>query len=134
MLGKCKKLCPVWKGPYLIVRKRTANLFVVQGPRKEKTEHHDRIKPCRDRDLPIWLQRGKPGRPMDDLGLDWLYEEPGQESPEGELFCVCRRPDDGSFMIGCDKCNGWFHGACVGVKPEEAETMEHYECPTCRVG
>lgn len=101
MLGKRKKLCPVWKGPYLIVKKRTANLFVVQGPRKEMTVHHNRIKPCRANDLPIWLKRRQQSPPEDDKEQDWLYQEPDiqLESSEIELFCVCRSPDDGKFMI-----------------------------------
>ena len=28
-----------------------------------------------------------------------------------EYYCpVCSDPDDGSFMIGCDGCDEWFHG------------------------
>lgn len=33
-----------------------------------------------------------------------------------EYFCpVCGDPDDGSFMIGCDGCDEWYHGRCVGI-------------------
>ncbi|KAK3744000.1 hypothetical protein QZH41_010807, partial [Actinostola sp. cb2023] len=28
---------------------------------------------------------------------------------------VCTLADDGSFMIGCDTCDSWYHGACVGI-------------------
>ncbi|XP_032227627.2 transcription initiation factor TFIID subunit 3 isoform X2 [Nematostella vectensis] len=31
-------------------------------------------------------------------------------------FCpACGFADDGSFMIGCDSCDKWYHGSCVGV-------------------
>ncbi|XP_020206626.1 PHD finger protein ALFIN-LIKE 2-like [Cajanus cajan] len=35
------------------------------------------------------------------------------------------------FWIGCDVCECWFHGKCVDITPEEAETIEQYECPSC---
>eukprot|EP01116_Phalansterium_solitarium_P005265 TRINITY_DN1675_c0_g1_i1.p1 TRINITY_DN1675_c0_g1~~TRINITY_DN1675_c0_g1_i1.p1 ORF type:complete len:201 (-),score=1.22 TRINITY_DN1675_c0_g1_i1:65-667(-) len=31
------------------------------------------------------------------------------------LYCLCRKPDHGGFMIGCDYCEEWFHGECVKV-------------------
>lgn len=35
------------------------------------------------------------------------------------------------FYIGCDKCNDWFHGSCVGITQAEAEVVEEYICPRC---
>jgi hypothetical protein len=34
-------------------------------------------------------------------------------------------------MIGCDGCNGWFHGRCVGINDAIAKTIETYLCPSC---
>lgn len=39
--------------------------------------------------------------------------------------------DDGHLWIGCDHCERWFHGRCVGMTPEKAEEIEHYMCPGC---
>uniref|UniRef100_A0ACD5URT3 Uncharacterized protein n=1 Tax=Avena sativa TaxID=4498 RepID=A0ACD5URT3_AVESA len=39
--------------------------------------------------------------------------------------------DDGHLWIGCDHCERWFHGKCVGVTPEKAEEIEQYMCPGC---
>ena len=36
-----------------------------------------------------------------------------------DVYCVCRGPDDGSFMLLCDACSDWFHGRCVGVAREQ---------------
>ncbi|KAI9142533.1 hypothetical protein BKA69DRAFT_1013845, partial [Paraphysoderma sedebokerense] len=47
------------------------------------------------------------------------------------LYCLCRKPNDGSFMIQCDKCSDWFHGACVNVTEEESSHFETYVCPPC---
>lgn len=34
----------------------------------------------------------------------------------GNRYCLCRGPNDGSFMVMCDVCDQWFHGGCVNVK------------------
>lgn len=36
------------------------------------------------------------------------------------------------FYIGCDRCQDWFHGLCVGVTKAEADHMDSYVCPNCR--
>lgn len=48
-----------------------------------------------------------------------------------DLFCVCRRPDDGKWMIGCDYCEEWIHGSCVGMTPARAKLMHKFCCPFC---
>ena len=35
------------------------------------------------------------------------------------------------FYIGCDRCQDWFHGTCVGVTQVEADQLEIYVCPRC---
>lgn len=55
-----------------------------------------------------------------------------KQEREDELYCICRLPyDETRFYIGCDKCNDWFHGSCVGITQEEAEVVEEYICPRC---
>lgn len=53
-------------------------------------------------------------------------EEGGQE-----LYCICRKPDIGVWMIACDVCDGWFHGTCVGLTEEDSKRFVKYACPTC---
>lgn len=49
-----------------------------------------------------------------------------------ELFCLCAKPyDERLFYIGCDRCNGWYHGSCVGVLACEADSLDTYVCPKC---
>ena len=49
--------------------------------------------------------------------------------PEGDLFCICRTPyNQYSFYIGCDSCQEWYHGTCVGISEMEAEKIEVYIC------
>lgn len=50
-------------------------------------------------------------------------------------FSICAGPSNGSFMIGCDMCDSWFHGYCVGVDASVGEnivkTNSQYICPKC---
>jgi len=55
-------------------------------------------------------------------------QAPVEEEP---TFCMCNSPDDGMGMIGCDSCEDWCHLRCVGVDPEEAESITQFNCPTC---
>jgi len=58
-----------------------------------------------------------------------LQEKITHDTP---LYCVCRRPyDEREFMIGCDGCKNWFHGRCVGITPQQAETIDNYYCGDC---
>ena len=34
----------------------------------------------------------------------------------GNSYCLCRGPNDGSFMVECDVCQQWYHGECVKLK------------------
>lgn len=52
--GKCRKLSPVWKGPGRVVEKLTPFLYRVQMKKSMFTANHDRLKLCRDRDVPSW--------------------------------------------------------------------------------
>ena len=45
--------------------------------------------------------------------------------------CTRGRVEDGSFMVGCDNCDGWYHGDCVGICKDDASTLESYVCPRC---
>ena len=36
------------------------------------------------------------------------------------------------FYIGCDLCNNWFHGSCVNIREDIAESMNEYVCAECR--
>ncbi|XP_052757958.1 transcription initiation factor TFIID subunit 3 [Galleria mellonella] len=43
---------------------------------------------------------------------------------------ACGRPDNGSPMIGCDGCDGWYHWVCVGIT-EEPGASEDWFCSAC---
>ena len=51
-----------------------------------------------------------------------------------ELYCACKKPDDGTKMVGCDgeNCsnNGWVHLACQGLTTYP--TSKTWMCLDCR--
>ncbi|KAG0123262.1 hypothetical protein HOY82DRAFT_250731 [Tuber indicum] len=49
-----------------------------------------------------------------------------------ELYCICREPDSGKWMIACDgECDDWYHGECVKVAEQDGELIDKYYCPRC---
>jgi hypothetical protein len=120
--GKCKKLCPPWKGPGVVVEKLSDYLFKIRMRNSTMVVNHDRLKPCKDRTLPAWIKRIKEG---------------GEEVDEGEdnrVYCFCRhcrQPWQDRFMIACDWCDEWYHGSCVDITPSEATHIDKYRCPPC---
>ncbi|KAG7485284.1 nucleosome-remodeling factor subunit BPTF isoform X1 [Solea senegalensis] len=57
----------------------------------------------------------------------------GQEGSTEELYCICQTPyDESQFYIGCDRCQNWYHGRCVGILQSEANHIDEYVCPQCQ--
>ncbi|KAJ3169338.1 Transcription factor bye1, partial [Irineochytrium annulatum] len=48
------------------------------------------------------------------------------------VYCVCRKPDTGTFMIQCDKCQDWYHGKCIQISEELGKALDSYECDECK--
>jgi nucleosome-remodeling factor subunit BPTF len=50
-----------------------------------------------------------------------------------KLYCICRTPyDETKFYVGCDLCNNWFHGDCVGITEESSRTLTEFVCDECK--
>ena len=48
---------------------------------------------------------------------------------DSELFCICRKPDDHTWMIACDGgCDDWFHGRCVSMNERDGNLIDKYIC------
>ncbi|MCJ1307087.1 hypothetical protein MMC25_000733 [Agyrium rufum] len=51
---------------------------------------------------------------------------------DSAVFCICRKPDDHTWMIGCDGgCEDWFHGRCVKMDERDGNLIDKYICPNC---
>ncbi|XP_061888710.1 nucleosome-remodeling factor subunit BPTF-like [Entelurus aequoreus] len=63
---------------------------------------------------------------------DYICVECKQSTKE-ELYCICHTPyDESQFYIGCDRCQNWYHGRCVGILQSEANHIDEYVCPQCQ--
>ncbi|EFW20381.1 hypothetical protein D8B26_003229 [Coccidioides posadasii str. Silveira] len=73
---------------------------------------------------PDGKRRGKSNDSDEDMEED--------EADASELFCICRKPDNHTWMIACDGgCEDWFHGKCVNIKQIDADLIDKYICPNC---
>lgn len=69
-----KALQPIWKGPFVITRCQPP-LYKLQGKRASGVWHHDKLKLCQDRDLPLWVQRLR-GQVLGGVEEENLESEP----------------------------------------------------------
>ncbi|XP_026100712.1 LOW QUALITY PROTEIN: PHD finger protein 3-like [Carassius auratus] len=69
-------------------------------------------------------------------------EAEGEPPPESETVwdpskhCgSCKKPHNNRFMVGCGRCDDWFHGDCVGLDLAKVQQMEkedqEYVCLKC---
>jgi hypothetical protein len=113
--GKCKKLCSPWKGPAVITKMFSSYIYRIKLQNAVMVVNHDRKLPC-------WL-------------LKWKEDPSASDEPstdDGTLYCLCRKPCQGRFMIQCDFCDEWFHGACVNVTYTDALNINRYKCAKCK--
>ncbi|VDI17251.1 Hypothetical predicted protein [Mytilus galloprovincialis] len=125
--GKSKKLSSPWKGPGMIIDKITPFVYKVKLQRVVFNTNHDRLKLCKDRIIPAWLQTCHEEFTQ---GKDVLAPRVKSKAKE---YCVCRGPDTGETMVQCDQCKEWFHLTCVGLSVEEVDTIDIYACPNCKL-
>lgn len=121
--GRNKKLDPPWKGPGIVAEKITSYVYKIKMEKRVVVLNHDRLKKCYNRMIPKWLKRDKNRIRDGETILD----------QNDDIYCLCRKGyQEGEFMIGCDSCDEWYHGPCVGITPEFADTLRFYECPRCQ--
>jgi COMPASS component SPP1 len=59
-------------------------------------------------------------------------DDEGESSEDHNLYCICKKPDNHKWMIGCDGgCDDWFHGDCVNMKQADEELVDKFICPQC---
>ena len=67
----------------------------------------------------------------DSLKID-MPDELATLEDATQNYCVCRRPYEG-FMIGCDECEEWYHGQCIGVSESRADRVDKFVCVRCSI-
>ncbi|KAL3232210.1 COMPASS component SPP1 [Nakaseomyces bracarensis] len=51
-----------------------------------------------------------------------------------EVYCICKKPDNGELMVGCDGCDDWFHFRCMKLSENYRHLVESFICPYCAAG
>ena len=124
--GRCRKLNPTWKGPGVITRKLSDYVYEIKLRQKFMTINHDRLKLCSDRQLPAWVTNLQESLKSHSQASGSLAS-----TTNPNQYCVCRGPNDGSFMIQCNECMEWFHGVCVDIDSDKAALIDIFLCPQC---
>ena len=75
--GECRKLKPIWVGPLIVTEVITPVLLRVRSRKKEQVLHHDKLKICEDRAIPMWMRRLR--HQILDLDTTIAYDEAEQE-------------------------------------------------------
>jgi hypothetical protein len=84
VMGKCQKLSPSWKGPGLIVQKLSDHLYRVRTYKTVMLTNHDRMKKCKDQDVPRWLLKARESQDADKtLGAADLDATSNAYTPRG---------------------------------------------------
>ena len=77
-VGDSKKLNPVWVGPLIITEVLNPVLYQVRDHKHGHVLHHDQLKPCEDRTVPLWLRKMRHN--FLDLDTTIAYDEAEQEA------------------------------------------------------
>lgn len=73
-----------------------------------------------------------PARSSSVAAADEYEDDDSMSIDENEQFCICRGPDDHTWMIACDGgCDDWFHGRCVEMDEKDGKLIDKYICPNC---
>ena len=64
--GVSKKLQPLYDGPFIVTRVLSPVLIEIENRKRKKVVHHNKLKPCNDRFIPLWIRR----RRQELLSLD----------------------------------------------------------------
>ena len=91
-MGLSSKLKPIYSGPFLVVRVLSPVLYRIEGRKGSRVAHHDRLRICEDRVIPLWMRRKRhaflnDGEADDEpiaAGADLLSDVPDWQS--GNLF------------------------------------------------
>ncbi|CAI4038899.1 hypothetical protein SMKI_06G2510 [Saccharomyces mikatae IFO 1815] len=51
-----------------------------------------------------------------------------------DVYCICKKPDYGELMVGCDGCDEWFHFACLHIPDQFKDLVFSFFCPYCQAG
>ena len=77
VLGQSKNIQPIWLSPWIVTQQVISSvLYRIANRKQAMVVHHDSLKLCSDRDLPIWFLSKRhelTGTLGEDVGARVLY-------------------------------------------------------------
>jgi hypothetical protein len=61
------------------------------------------------------------------LKNDTLLEN---DTDDETIYCTCRKTDDGSMMVQCQRCSEWYHLHCLSIAEDELPDGD-WICNSC---
>ena len=122
------------KGTANLIKKPAAKKRKVEAESKDGTPFSQRsATPTSSRasktPVPKGRKRGSATPVQSSPAPGTAEDEDDDEDEDSELFCICRKPDDHTWMIGCDGgCEDWFHGRCVNMNERDGKIIDKYIC------
>ncbi|XP_048386871.2 PHD finger protein 3 isoform X2 [Stegostoma tigrinum] len=74
---------------------------------------------------PLFIPDNLPVVKKDETDADHSTSVPTSDLWDPKKLCgFCRKPHHSRFMVGCGRCDDWFHGECVGLTLVQAQQLE----------
>ncbi|KAI6897619.1 hypothetical protein D0867_14845 [Hortaea werneckii] len=140
-----KRPAPTKKGTATVSKKKKTTAAAAAAPanKKRKVDRASETPSARkpstlkatatgSSPAPSSIRSRSPAADGEEEEEDEEFDEDEDVEGSGEFYCICRKPDNGTFMIGCDgTCDDWYHGKCVGVEERDKNLIDAYYCPAC---
>ena len=124
-VGQSRKLQPIFVGPVLVTQVLSPVLFRVENRKRSYVLHHDRLIPCKDRVIPLWIRRKR----HDLLGDDTTLDEDDEEV-EADILPEWWRRQDAEAGQGATARPPAPPGGPVGIKlPGKSATITPPDAP-----
>ena len=85
--GLNRKLCPLFSGPYLVIEMKSPYIYKVVDQKREMILHHDKLRLCETRAVPLWVARKR----HEILGEPLPVERPENHFDQEEV--IEQRPE-----------------------------------------
>ena len=121
------------KGTASVIKKPAAKKRKIEAVSKDSTPASQRsgtpISRAASKPPALKARKGSSATPARSSSPTAVNEDEDELDENSEVFCICRKPDDHTWMIGCDGgCEDWFHGHCINIDQSDENLIDKYIC------